>query len=94
MSATISRTARTWAPVSSKGPERRRQLAPVDERDTVALLPCQLVGSAVENVNEQQLLECQPAPPVHRLGDGVRAVHHPQRLTERRHTGACQQLRG
>ncbi len=60
--------------------ERARQLALVDEGDAAARLASDGLGAPVQEMHEEQLLEREPCSTRLRLGDGRRAVHHPERI--------------
>ncbi len=83
MSATISRSDRVCALVSSNGKrglQLRRQVATILERASVARHAGERIRAAVQHLQREQLLEREPGPPGHRLGDRRRAVHHAQRV--------------
>src|SRR5438874_7117236 len=57
--------------------ERARELALVLKSDSFSLLSRERVRSSMQQMNEQQFLECQPRPAFDRFGNRRRSVNFP-----------------
>ncbi len=68
----------------------RRQLPFVLEANAGAMLARELLGPLVQQMNEEQLLEREARPAVHRLGQRRRPVHHAQRVADARNVRRLQ----
>ena len=79
--------------VGERRPQFAREHAPILETPAAGGIARDLVGLAMQELHAEQFLEGQARAPVYRLGHTRGAMHHAQRLAQRRHRGLLEQRR-
>ena len=74
--------------------ESAGKLTPILKCNSAASFSLESVGSAMKDMDEEQLLEREPRPAARAFGNRRWAVHHPNRVAQTRQTGGPEDIRG